>query len=418
MPNPFRFALEQLARAADLMQLDPDVRTILERPERSLTVAVPVRRDDGSLDIFEGYRVQYNKSRGPYKGGIRFHPKADMHEVTALAFWMTLKCAVVDIPFGGGKGGIRVDPKKLSEAELERMTRSFTRALGDAIGPDRDIPAPDVYTNAQVMAWMMDEYAKRVGHPEPAVVTGKPIELGGSVGRDTATADGGFLCLEELVRKRKMKPKQMRVVVHGFGNAGYNFAVSAFDAGYSIVGLADSKGAIWDKRDVGLDPRACMKQKHADGRLAVDDALKERGVVAVSGDKILEVPCEVLVPASLENVITKTNAGRVKAKIIIELANGPTTPDADEKLRKKKVDVVPDILANAGGVTVSYFEWVQNIQGQRWSADVVKRELEAKMIPAFRSVWKASDRYNTDLRTAAFIVAIERLATVISLRGV
>ncbi len=414
--NPFRFAMEQLDRAAAVINLDPGIRAQLELPERTVEAALPVRMDDGTLRVFESYRVQYNSARGPYKGGIRFHPQADINEVRALAFWMAMKCAVVNIPFGGGKGGVRVDPKKLSVTELERLTRAYTRAMRDVIGPDRDIPAPDVYTTPQIMAWLMDEYSRAVGHPTPAVVTGKPIEVGGSLGRGTATADGGFLLLEALVKTLKMKPSATRVAIQGFGNAGSVMARLVVAAGYQLVAIADSQGGVVDTSGKGVDLDELIRVKQEKGTLAAV-AKGSKRYKAVTSEKLLELPCDVLVPAALENQLTKKNAARVKARIIIELANGPTTPEADDVFRKRKVIVVPDILANAGGVTVSYFEWVQNIQCLSWTAADVRTRLGEKMHAAFDAVWAAHDRYAIDLRTAAFVVALERISAAMKLRG-
>ncbi len=418
--NPFRSALAQLERAASFITVNPGTLAQLRVPKRTVQVAVPLRMDDGATRVFEGYRVQYNDARGPFKGGIRYHPDANLDEVKALAFWMAMKCAVADIPFGGGKGGIRVDSKKLSAGELERLTRSYTRLLKDVIGPERDVPAPDVYTTPQIMAWIVDEYAKITGHTELAVVTGKPLALGGSLGRETATGDGGFIVFEELAKKLKLKPKETRVVVQGLGNVGYYLALRMYDAGYRIVGLSDSKGGIVKDQNVkikmqndGLDPRAVMECKKRTGTVT-----EFPGTKSITNEKLLELPCDVLVPAAFENQLTGKNAKRVKASIVLEMANGPTTPDADDIFRKKKVTVIPDILANAGGVTVSYFEWAQNMQGVSWTEDVVRKQLEQKMVSAFRDIWKTAEQHTTDLRTAAFIVAVKRIATAMELRGV
>lgn len=410
--NPFRSALAQLARAASFITVAPGTLAQLRMPLRTVQISVPVRMDDGTTQVFEGYRVQYNDARGPFKGGIRYHPDANLDEVKALAFWMAMKCAVADIPFGGGKGGIRVDPKKLSAGELERLTRSYTRLLKDVIGSRRDVPAPDVYTTPQIMAWIVDEYAKVLGHTDLAVVTGKPLALGGSLGRETATGDGGFIVFQELAKKMKLKPKETRVVVQGLGNVGYYLALAMHDAGYRIVGLSDSKGAIVDVKNQGLNPRDVFQWKKKMGVVTGFPGTK-----SITNEKLLELPCDVLVPAALENQLTAKNAKRVKASVVLEMANGPTTPEADDIFRKKKVTVVPDILANAGGVTVSYFEWAQNLQGVSWTADVVRKQLEEKMTVAFRDIWQAAQHHATDLRTAAFIVAVERIATAMELRA-
>lgn len=411
--SPFASALAQLERAARFMKIPNGILAQLRVPQRTIDVAIPVVMDDGRTQIFEGYRVQYNNARGPYKGGIRYHPEANMDEVKALAFWMAMKCAVVNIPFGGGKGGVTVDPKKLSAGELERLTRGYTRRLSDIIGPQLDVPAPDVYTNAQVMAWIVDEYAKCVGHPEPAVVTGKPIEQGGSLGRDTATGDGGFIVLQEFMEKMQRTSKGTRVAIQGVGNVGYSLALRLFDAGYTIIGLADSKGGIVDKRGLGMDPRNVMKTKEEQGFISgcycVGSVCDCENYVHVSNAEFLELPCDVLVPAALENQLTAVNASRIKAGIILELANGPTTPEADVLFRERNIVVIPDILANAGGVAVSYFEWLQNMQKEKWTIDEVRKKLATTMLGAFGDVWVTHEQHKTDLRTAAFIVALERM---------
>lgn len=419
--NPFKSALVQLDRAASFIDISKGILDQLRVPKRILQVSIPVSMDDGSVRIFEGYRVQYNNARGPFKGGIRYHPDTDLNEVKALAFWMAMKCAVANIPFGGAKGGITVDPKKLSPRELEELTRGYTRLLKDVIGQERDIPAPDVYTNAQIMAWIMDEYSRVIGHTEHGVVTGKPLALGGSLGRESATGDGGFIVLQELAKKMKFIPKKTRVVIQGVGNVGYFLAVQMHRLGYKIVGLADSKGGIYDKRGLGMDPDNVMKTKREQGYISgcycIGTVCDCDNYAHVSNEKLLELPCDILVPAALENQLTGTNARRVKAKVILEMANGPTTPEADDIFRKKKVIVVPDILANAGGVTVSYFEWVQNIQGVSWTEEDVAKKLHEKMVAAFTDVWTTAEQHSTDLRTAAFILAVKRIADAMVLRG-
>ena len=358
--NPFQNALKQLQNAADTFEVKQEILEQLRLPERLLQVSLPVRMDDGKVKVFEAYRVQYNGARGPYKGGIRFHPQADLAEVKALAFWMTFKCAVVGIPFGGAKGGIRVDPKKLSEGELERLSRAFARALAEFIGPDLDIPAPDVYTTPQIMAWIMDEYSQIHGSYQPAVITGKPVAAGGSRGRDIATAQGGFYVLKSLAAKLRLPVRKTRVVIQGFGNAGAVMTRLLSEAGYRVVAVSDSKGGIYDPEGLPYGPVA--EHKRHTGTVQ-----NFKGAHNITNEKLLELPCDVLIPAALENQITEKNAGRIKARAVLELANGPTTPEADEKLSRKQIIVVPDILANAGGVTVSYFEWVQNRQGDYWS---------------------------------------------------
>ena len=408
--NPFKSALKQLNNAAKLMNLDPDIHEKLKMPKRELHISVPVKMDDGSIKVFEGYRVQYDDTRGPAKGGIRFHPDADINEVKALAFWMTFKCATVGIPFGGAKGGVTVDPKKLSETETERLSRSFIRQLRDFIGPEKDIPAPDVYTTPQIMGWMMDEYSQLHGKNSPAVITGKPLEIGGSEGRGYATAQGGVYCTLKLAEKLKLK-KGATVVIQGYGNAGSYMAKILAKKGYKIIAVSDSKGGVLDNK--GLDPIKVEKHKAKTGSVA-DFA----GAKNITNEQILELKCDILVPAALENVITDKNAGRIKAKAIIELANGPTTPEADAKLVKKKIIVVPDILANAGGVTVSYFEWVQNLTNYYWSEKEVLAKLEPIMDKSFDLVWKNTEKYDCDMRTGAYILATDRIAKAMQARGV
>ena len=411
--NAFQNALKQLKIAADAMSLDAAVLEILKNPERVVEVSLPMRMDDGSLKIFTGYRVQHSNARGPYKGGLRYHPKVDLNELRALALWMTMKCAVVGIPMGGAKGGITVDPKKLSAGELERLTRSFTRAMKDVFGPERDVPAPDVNTTPKIMAWIMDEYSKIVGQPAPAVITGKPIAIGGSAGREAATGQGAFYVLEELVKKLKIQPQKTTVAIQGFGNVGYHMAELMHKAGYKIIALSDSQGGIVDLRRRGMDPKNVMEQKHSRGLIGnmycIGSVCDGTNYKAVANGKLLEIPCDILIPAALEHQITGKNAGRLKAKIVLELANGPTTPEADEKLKRKKIVVVPDILANAGGVTVSYFEWVQNKQGLYWSEAEVLKKLEPVMRQSFSAIWERHLKYNATLRVAAFVLALERL---------
>jgi len=376
---------------------------------------------DGSIKNFSGYRVQHNNARGPYKGGIRFHPQVDIKEVKALALAMAIKCAVVGIPFGGAKGGVKVDPKELSQGELESLARGYIRGLRDSIGPFQDVPAPDVYTNPQIMAWMMDEYSKIKGYNVPAVITGKPIEVGGSAGRNIATAQGGFYILDELIKKEKLNPKKIKVAIQGFGNAGAVMADLLFHAGYNIIGLSDSKTAIIDKTGRGFDNHK------------VEDIKKFKGLVDicrchtikcncqdhehVANKKFLESGVDILVLAALENQITAENAGRIKAKYILELANGPIAVAADEKLFKKGKMVIPDVLANAGGVTVSYFEWVQNLQNYYWDEKEVFAKLKKIMTQSFNKINFLSEKYRVDLRTGAYLLGAERIVTAMKTRG-
>jgi len=420
--SPLQNALTQLKKAADLIKLDSSVFEILKKPKRILQVSVPVKLDSGETKVFDGYRVQWNDARGPFKGGIRFHPKVNLNEVEALAFWMTIKCAAVGIPYGGAKGGVIVDPKKLGERELERLTRGYTAAISSIIGPERDIPAPDVYTNPKIMAWVMDEFSKIKGYNAPGVVTGKPLEIGGSEGRGTATAQGGFYILEELVKMLKIEPKEKTVVIQGFGNAGYNMADLCFHAGYKIIGVSDSQTAIIDKTSKGFDPHVIARIKKQKGLVDVCECKEIKCQCAdhvhTTNQKLLETECDILILAALESQILKNNAGKIKAKIVLELANGPTIPEADVKLFKKGVLVVPDVLSNAGGVTVSYFEWVQNLANYYWSEKEVFERLRKIMVDNFNKAWEIKEKSKTDLRTAVFALALERLSGAIKLRGI
>lgn len=408
--NAYDNALRQLEKAAKLINLDQDVLTRLSSPEKVVMASLPIRMDDGSLKVFQAYRVQYNSARGPYKGGIRFHPQVDLDEVKALGFWMTIKCAVVGIPMGGGKGGVIVDPKSLSVAETEKLSRAWIGAFREVIGPEKDIPAPDVYTTPQIMAWMADEFSKLEGKPSLGVVTGKPIEYGGSLGRGTSTATGGFYVLEQAVAKMNLPTGKLRVAIQGFGNAGAIMAKLLFDAGYKIVALADSKGAIYN--DQGLDVDEVTVYKEANKSLAGFKDSQE-----ISTEEFFALDLDILIPAALENQITKDNVDKIKAKLVVELANGPTTPEADEILYKNKVVLVPDVLANAGGVTVSYFEWLQNISNNYWSEEEVDSELKERIIPSFEAIWNMAQDRQTDLRTAAFMVALDRIAQAAKVRG-
>ncbi len=410
MANAFNNALKQLDKAVKLLNLKEDVSGLLKRPKRILYFNLPVKMDDGKIKVFEAYRVQYNDARGPYKGGIRFHQQVNLAEVKALAFWMAVKTATVGIPMGGGKGGVVVNPKKLSSAELERLSRAYMRAAADFVGPDVDIPAPDVNTNPQIMAWMMDEYEKIKGGHYPAVITGKPLELGGSAGRGTATAQGGFYVLQQLLAKLKLNRKKLSVAIQGFGNAGSVFADLVEQVGLKVVAVSDSQGGIYNEQ--GLDLKKVKQHKAQTGSV-----INFEGAKNVTNQKLLELPVGILVPAALESQITKNNAGRIKAQIILELANGPVTPEADEKLFKKGKIVVPDVLANAGGVTVSYFEWVQNRQQYYWTEKEVFDKLKIIMVKAFNDVWQTAQEMEVDLRTASFILALKRIATAIRLRG-
>jgi len=420
--SPLESALNQLKKAAELIKLDANVLEILKRPHRILQFSIPVRMDNGTMKIFDGYRVQWNNARGPYKGGIRFHPKADLNEVEALSFWMTIKCAAVGIPYGGAKGGVTVDPKVLSQGELERLTRGYANAVREIIGPEKDIPAPDVYTTPQIMAWIMDEYSKFKGYNVPGVVTGKPIEVGGSQGRGVATAQGGFYILEKIVEKLNIDPKKTSVIIQGFGNAGYNMADFCFHAGYKILGISDSKTAIIDKTGLGFDSHEIIKIKEKKGIVDICECQEIQcscqNHAHITNEELLKTECDILILAALENQITKDNVSEIKAKVILELANGPTSSEADEKLFEKGILVVPDVLTNAGGVTVSYFEWVQNLANYYWTEVEVFQKLKKIMVENFDEAWKIKEENKTDLRTAVFALALGRLALAIKARGV
>jgi len=411
MADQFKGVINQLNKTCALMKIEHDELEILRKPDRVLEVSLPVLMDNGRIKVFDGYRVQYNNIRGPYKGGLRFHPAVSLDEIKCLAFWMTIKCAVADIPYGGSKGGVAVDVKKLSQGELERLTRAYTRGFADFIGPYRDIPAPDVYTNAQTMAWIMDEYSHIKGENTPAVVTGKPVEIGGSLGRDTATSLGGFFVLEQVLSKLKLAKNKISLAVQGFGNVGMNFAMTVYAAGYKIVAVSDSRGGIYDKN--GLNIEKVLSHKQTTGSIIDFNGLKN-----ITNEQLLELPVEVLVPAALENAIHEKNAGRIKAKVILEMGNGPTTPEAEAKLQKKGVLIVPDVLANAGGVIVSYFEWVQNLRHYYWEQAKVEGNLEKQMTNAFKKVWQTKQKQNCNLRTAAYLVAVERLVKALKVRGI
>ncbi len=411
----FENTLTQIQKAAKLMKLDPNVETVLSNPDRILEVSVPVKMDNGAIRIFRGFRVQHNNVRGPYKGGIRYHPQVDMDEVKALATWMTIKCAVVNIPLGGGKGGVIVDPKELSLRELERMTRRYTMAISNFIGPDIDVPAPDVYTNPQIMAWIVDEYSKIHGKNIPGVVTGKSIAIGGSQGREDATSQGGVYVLEEVLKQYGKKDvKDTRVIIQGFGNAGSHVARMLHAKGFKIIGVSDSKGALYCKD--GLNPADAMTCKIEGGSVGECYGSGE-ACEMMTNEQILVADCDILILSALENQITAANAAQVKAGIILELANGPVNPEADEILEGMGVKVIPDILANAGGVTVSYFELVQNNMNYYWTAEEVQTKLKTIMVAAWQSVHDNSLKFDTSFRAAAYISAMRRLEEAIKMRG-
>jgi len=409
--NPYQIALQQLAIAAERLGLDPGLHEVLKHPKRELTVNFPVKMDNGSTRVFTGYRVQHNLSRGPAKGGIRYSPNTDLDEVRALAMWMTWKSAIVDLPFGGAKGGVVVDPRALSLAELERMTRRYTTEISLLIGPDTDIPAPDVATNPQVMAWIMDTYSMHRGHTYPAVVTGKPIAIGGSEGRQDATGRGVVIIAREAAREMGISLPKATVAVQGFGNVGAVAARIFYEAGAKVVAVCDSIGGLYNPN--GLDIPALLKCSHRDGTLATHP-----GGEPISSSELLELDVDILVPAATENQITGENADRIAAKLVIEGANGPTTPLADRILYERGVFLVPDVLANAGGVIVSYFEWVQDLQSYFWAESEVNSRMEQMLLRAYKNVRATASRENVDMRTAAYLVGVKRVAEATLLRGI
>ena len=409
--NPFRIAQSYFEQAADRLKLDGGMRAILGTPKRSLTVSVPVRMDDGQYRVFIGHRVVHNMARGPAKGGIRFHPDVTLDEVKALASWMTWKCACLDLPFGGGKGGVAVSPQHLSNDELQRLTRRYTSEILPLIGPEQDIPAPDVYTDPQIMAWIMDTYSMTKGATTLGVVTGKPLALGGSKGRDKATARGVQFVLREACKARKMKLAGSRVAIQGYGNAGSHLAALLHEEGARVVAASDSGGGVHHPK--GLDPARLLAHKRS------GQSLKSfRPGKPITNRQLLELPVDILAPAALENQITSANAGRVRARIIAEAANGPTTPMADEILFRRGRMVIPDILANAGGVTVSYFEWVQDFYSFFWELDEVDRRLEKYMTRAYHAVAEAAAQHRTSLRGGAYVVGVGRVAEATRVRGI
>ncbi|HEV8324708.1 MAG TPA: Glu/Leu/Phe/Val dehydrogenase [Myxococcota bacterium] len=408
--NPFAIAQAQFDRAADHLDLDPGLRAVLRTPRRALIVSIPVKMDDGRVVVFEGYRVQHNIARGPAKGGIRYHPNVSLDEVRALASWMTWKCATVNIPYGGGKGGVICDPKKMSLGELERMTRRYTAEISIIIGPDRDIPAPDVYTNAQTMAWVMDTYSMTEGRTILGVVTGKPLAIGGSEGRGEATGRGVAVTSLEALAALGVSAEGARVVVQGYGNAGSVASRLLHERGLKVIGASDSTGAIVARG--GLDPAALEKHKTQTGSVKGFP-----GTEPIGADDLLALECEVLVPAALENAITKEMAPRVRARVVAEAANGPTTPGADAVFKERGIMVIPDILCNAGGVTVSYFEWVQGLQAFFWDEAEVNSNLDRIMKRAFAEVHKVSTERRLDMRTAAYVLAVDRVAQATKIRG-
>jgi glutamate dehydrogenase (NAD(P)+) len=409
--DPFEAMAHRFDRAAALLDIEPGIARMLRAPEKQITVSIPVQMDSGEVEVFTGHRVIHNTARGPGKGGIRFDKRVDLAEVTALAAWMTWKCAVVNVPFGGAKGGVVCDPLKMSPNEIERLTRRYTASLIQVFGPDSDVPAPDVNTGEKVMAWVMDTYSMHVGYTEPAVVTGKPIVLGGSYGRREATGRGVMIAAREAVASQGMSLASTTVAVQGFGNVGSVAASLLAHEGAKVIAIGDRTGALYNKGGIDVEAAAEWVRKHG--------TIEEfQGGDRITNEQLLELEVDVLVPAALENVITSRNAANIRAKIIVEGANGPTTAAADPILQDKGILVVPDILANAGGVTVSYFEWVQNRGGYFWPEDVVNDRLRESMTRSFSEVKELAERHSVDLRTAAYMLAIGRVATVQRLRGV
>jgi glutamate dehydrogenase (NAD(P)+) len=408
--NPYRISQIQFDIAAEYLKLDQGLRQILRSPKRVLEVSVPTKMDNGQIKVFTGFRVQHNVARGPAKGGIRYHPGVTLDEVKALAMWMTWKTATVNIPYGGGKGGVICDPKRMSKSELERMTRRFASEILPIIGPEQDIPAPDVYTDSQTMAWIMDTYSMTKGYSSLGVVTGKPISIGGSEGRNEATARGCLIAVEEACKLKKISLRGASVAIQGFGNAGSIAAKLFSEKKARVVAISDSRGGVFNSR--GIDPLKAMRYKERSGTV-----VGMPGTSRISNDDLLAMKCDILIPAALENVITLNNADQIKAKIIAEAANGPTTPHADEVLARKNIMVIPDILANSGGVTVSYFEWVQDLQSFFWSEAEVNAKLESVIRRAFHEVHESARKHRTHLRTGAYALAVGRVADATLVRG-
>jgi glutamate dehydrogenase (NAD(P)+) len=409
--NPFEIVRRQVDKCARILKLDQDVTEVLKNPMRELHLSLPVRMDNGTVKVFHAYRVQYNDAKGPTKGGIRFHPDETIDTVRALAAWMTWKCSLLDLPLGGGKGGVICNPKEMSEGELERLSRSYARAVYQFIGPERDVPAPDVYTTPQIMAWIMDEYSAMAGKSQFGVITGKPLALGGSKGRGDATAKGGMYCIREAAKELKIDLSKATIAVQGYGNAGYYAAKLAKEMfGAKIVAVCDSQGGCYCK--TGIDAEEAQKIK-----TKTTSVCNMKTGDKISSEEILELDVDILIPSAMENVITEKNAGNIKAKILAELANGPCTPEADDILYKKGVHVIPDFLCNAGGVTVSYFEMVQNFSMYYWTEKEVYERLDAKMTTAYHDVYNTHKDYKINMRQAAYVRAVERVVEAMKLRG-
>lgn len=405
-------ALKSLDEAAAILNIDPNIHEVLRQPKRVVVVSVPIKRDDGSIKVFTGVRVQHTNARGPYKGGVRYYPSVDVEEVTALAMLMTWKCAVVDLPYGGAKGGVACNPKELSKNELERITRRYTAMIYEVIGPYVDIPGPDVYTDAQTMAWMVDTYSQMRGVLTPEVATGKPVSLYGSLGRHDATSRGLVYTVKEFMKTVNKPLKDARIAIQGYGNVGYNAAkILHEEYGAKIVAVSDSKGGIYSEK--GLIPQKVMEHKEKTGSVVGFNGAKQ-----ITNEEVLTTPCDILIPAALENAVTKQIAEKINASAVAEGANGPTTPEADKVLKERGIVVIPDILANAGGVTVSYFEWVQNLKRETWTLEEVHAKLEAKMVKGFRDVLEASRKYEVTMRQAAMAVAVQKVAEAINYLGI
>lgn len=419
MANPFNDFKKTVSEVADFLFLDKNIKQKLVKPEKIIKKTIKFKMDNGRTREVLAYRVQHNSALGPYKGGIRYLDQVDLNEVKALAGWMMIKCSLLNLPYGGGKGGIKIDPKKLTTSELERMTRAFTDAFYKNFGPKLDVPAPDVNTDEQIMSWIYDEYSKLVGKDTPAVVTGKPVKLGGSIGRDKATAQGGAYILKSLTQKLKLKPKNLTVAIQGFGNAGAHLALLLDKIGFKIIAVSDSSGAILkriqgykdtiDQINSKLEIQNLTKYKEKTGSV-----LNFKNWKNITNEQLLELPVDVLVPAALENVVTAKNAAKIKAKIVLEIANGPVSKEAERMLLKNNILIVPDILANAGGVTVSYFEWYQNLYHQKWPGRLVDQKLKAMMVKAFENVWNFSQKRDVNLRFAAYILAITRIVRALN----
>jgi glutamate dehydrogenase (NAD(P)+) len=408
--NPYELAKAQLQRVGEIFALDPDLIKVLSKPKKAVEVSIPVQMDDGSIEVFTGYRVTHNIARGPSKGGIRYHPSVTLDEVKALAMWMTWKCSLMGLPFGGAKGGVVCDPKGFSLSELERMTRRYTSEIINDIGPERDIPAPDVGTDSRIMAWIFDTYSMNKGHSVLSVVTGKPLSVGGSLGREEATARGALYCIQAMSGKEGKRITEYSVAIQGFGNVGANLARLLHGEGAKVVAVSDSRGGVYNAD--GIDVPAALAHKQEHGRVQGLGGAEE-----VTNEELVELPCDILAPCGLEQVITEDNANRVKASVICEGANGPVTPTADAILEDRGVLVLPDVLANAGGVVVSYFEWVQGLQEYFWREDEVNAKLHDICARAFEEAWHTRERYDTSLRMASYGLAVERVAEATTTRG-